>query len=135
LGDRIEGAHRAGADDTDDEDGSMHIRTAVADGQCREGNSDVRRVYPWDGVVATPWESNIVSVRPWESTVERCSDIDETFIFTRGMGIVKMGLEQERVHEGDVVYIPRGGRHTVTNIGDDDLLTFVNIRWLQNVWA
>jgi mannose-6-phosphate isomerase-like protein (cupin superfamily) len=42
-------------------------------------------------------------------------------------------LEQERVHEGDNVYIPRDGRHTVTNIGDDAPQTFINIRWPQNV--
>ena len=113
----------------------MHIRTAIEDGQIREGNSDLRRIYPWDGVVATPWESLIVSIRPWESSVECCSDIDETFIFTRGSGIVKMGFEQQAVHEGDVIYIPRGGRHSVMNTSDDYPLTFVNIRWLQNVWG
>jgi mannose-6-phosphate isomerase-like protein (cupin superfamily) len=110
----------------------MHVRTAAGDGLTRENNCDLRRIYPWKGVVAPPWNSSLVSVRPTESTTEHNHATDETFIFMEGSGTVAIGGDRCSVDEGDVVYIPHGNSHVVTNTSDTEELTFVSIYWLQD---
>ncbi len=114
---------------------AMHIRTTVGDGVVRDGNRDLRRIFPWDGVVATPWESAMVSIHPQESSTEQSSGVEQTFIFTHGSGMVTMGSEKQAVQEGDVVYVPRGGGPVVVNTSDREPLSFVSIRWVQDAWA
>jgi quercetin dioxygenase-like cupin family protein len=109
----------------------MYVRTAAGDGQTRENNCDLRRLYPWQGVVVPPWNSSLVSIRPQESSKEHAHATDETFIFTGGVGIVRVEDKQCAVSEGDVIYIPHDNNHVVTNTSDSDPLTFVSIYWLQ----
>ncbi|MEV7780625.1 cupin domain-containing protein [Kitasatospora sp. NPDC088351] len=109
----------------------MYVRSAVKDGQTRENNCDLRRIYPWQGVVVPPWNSSLVSIRPQESSQQHAHATDETFIFTGGEGVVRVGDEERVVAEGDVIYIPHDNQHIVTNTSDRDPLTFVSIYWLQ----
>lgn len=109
----------------------MYVRTAVEDGLTRENNCDLRRIYPWQGVVVPPWNSSIVSIRPQESSKEHAHATDETFIFTGGTGSVRIGAERRDVVEGDVIYIPHDIMHIVTNTSETDPLTFVSVFWLQ----
>ena len=109
----------------------MYVRTAASDGQTRENNCDLRRIYPWKGVVLPPWNSSLVSIRPHESSTEHSHVTDETFIFTGGFGIVQIGEERRTVGEGDVIYVPHGNNHVVTNTSGIEALTFVSIYWLQ----
>lgn len=109
----------------------MHVRTAEGDGLTRENNCDLRRIYPWQGVVVPPWNSSLVSIRPHESSKEHHHATDETFIFTAGSGTVRVGDETRTIEVGDVVYIPNGTDHIVTNTDDSEPLEFVSIYWLQ----
>lgn len=113
----------------------MYLRTTVDDGQTRENNCDLRRIYPWAGVVVPPWNSSLVSIRPHESSTEHNHATDETFIFMGGSGTVRMGEERRTVGEGDVIYIPHGNNHVVTNTSDTEALSFVSIYWLQQASA
>ncbi|MGI5338481.1 cupin domain-containing protein [Streptomyces sp. CA-181903] len=109
----------------------MYVRTTAEDGYVRKNNIDVRQLYPWDGVVVPPWNSTLCSVHPHESSTKHQHATDETFIFTGGSGTVRVGDEQRDVTVGDVIYIPNGNDHVVTNTSDDTLLTFVSIYWPQ----
>jgi mannose-6-phosphate isomerase-like protein (cupin superfamily) len=109
----------------------VYVRTEIDDGQTRENNCDLRRIYPWEGVVVPPWNSSLVSIRPLESSKEHSHATDETFIFTSGSGTVRVGDEQRAIDSGDVIYIPHGINHIVTNTSDSKPLTFVSIYWLQ----
>jgi oxalate decarboxylase/phosphoglucose isomerase-like protein (cupin superfamily) len=108
----------------------MYVRTLAGDGMTRENSCDLRRIYPWQGVVVPPWNSSIVSIRPSESSVTHAHETDETFIFTSGTGTIDIDGDSRAVDKGDVVYIPHRQMHTVTNTGDK-ALEFVSIYWLQ----
>ena len=109
----------------------MHVRSAERDSEVRENNCDLRRIYPWSGVVEPPWNSSLVSVRAGESTTRHGHPTDETFIFTAGQGRVTVDDEHRPVTAGDVVYVPGGHEHVVTNVSGSEPLTFVSIFWLQ----
>ncbi|MBP2327234.1 mannose-6-phosphate isomerase-like protein (cupin superfamily) [Kibdelosporangium banguiense] len=113
----------------------MYVRTEIEDGQTRENNCDLRRIFPWQDVVVPPWNSSLVSIRPHESSKEHSHATDETFIFTGGSGTVRIGDEQRAVEVGDVFYIPHDNNHVVTNTSDSEPLTFVSIYWLQKEGA
>lgn len=109
----------------------MHVKTQASDRQIRKNGCDIRQLYPWDGVVEPPWNSTLCTIRPTESSTPHSHDTDETFIFISGAGQVDVGGETRRVIEGDVIYIPHGTNHIVTNTSEAKALTFVSIYWLQ----
>ncbi|MFH9423989.1 cupin domain-containing protein [Streptomyces sp. NPDC017529] len=109
----------------------MYVKSAATDGRIRKNGCDIRQLYPWDGVVVPPWNSTLCSIRPTESSTPHGHDTDETFIFTSGEGRVRIGEEERSVVTGDVIYIPHGTRHIVTNTSDSEPLDFVSIYWLQ----
>lgn len=113
----------------------MYMRTATDDELIRKNGCDIRQLYPWDGVVVPPWNSTLCSIRPHESSTEHQHATDETFIFTGGSGIVRIGEESRTVGKGDVIYIPHSNDHVVTNTDDTEPLTFVSIYWLQQAPA
>lgn len=109
----------------------MHVKTQATDDQFRKNGCDIRQLYPWDGVVQPPWNSTICTIRPTESSTPHSHAMDETFIFTAGSGHVAVGDESRAVAVGDVIYIPGGTNHIVTNTSETDPLTFVSIYWTQ----
>ncbi|MUN35722.1 cupin domain-containing protein [Actinomadura litoris] len=109
----------------------MYVRTETGDRQIRKNGCDIRQLYPWEGVVVPPWNSTLCSIRPLESSTEHRHATDETFIFTSGSGTVRIGAESRPVEPGDVIYVPNGNDHVVTNGSDTEALTFVSIYWLQ----
>ncbi|MER5205564.1 cupin domain-containing protein [Streptomyces sp. NPDC002825] len=109
----------------------MHVKTDAGDARIRKNGCDIRELYPWDGVVVPPWNSTLCSIRPTESSTPHGHATDETFIFISGEGHLRVGTEERRITPGDVVYIPHGTDHKVTNTSESDPLTFVSIYWLQ----
>ncbi|MFC8247970.1 cupin domain-containing protein [Streptomyces chartreusis] len=109
----------------------MHVKTAADDDLIRKNGCDIRQLYPWSGVVTPPWNSTLCSIRPEEASTAHSHDTDETFIFISGQGHARVGDEEREVAPGDVIYIPHGTRHIVTNTSGQDPLTFVSIYWLQ----
>ncbi|MFJ1792328.1 cupin domain-containing protein [Kitasatospora griseola] len=109
----------------------MHVKTATGDELIRKNGCDIRQLYPWDGVVTPPWNSTLCSIRPTESSTPHGHDTDETFIFVSGRGRARVAGEERDVVPGDVIYIPHGTDHIVTNVSADEPLTFVSIYWLQ----
>ncbi|MFB7941467.1 cupin domain-containing protein [Streptomyces sp. NPDC004779] len=109
----------------------MHVKTDADDVRIRKNGCDIRELYPWQGVVAPPWNSTLCSIRPTESSTPHGHATDETFIFVSGEGHLRVGTERRPITPGDVVYIPHGTDHQVTNTSETDPLTFVSIYWLQ----
>ena len=109
----------------------MHVKTASGDRQIRKNGCDIRELYPWKDVVEPPWNSTLCTIRPTESSTPHSHATDETFIFTGGAGRVDADGETRPVMEGDVIYIPHGINHIVTNTSETKALTFVSIYWLQ----
>jgi mannose-6-phosphate isomerase-like protein (cupin superfamily) len=94
-----------------------------------EYGCDLRRLYPWSGVVNPLWGAAIASVRPGESTHPHSHDEEETFLIIRGAGIMKIGEESSHVEQGDMIYIPRNEQHTIKNISTEMRLEFLTIFW------
>ncbi|TGZ16518.1 hypothetical protein DV517_14910 [Streptomyces sp. S816] len=109
----------------------MYVKTEADDTLIRKNGCDIRELYPWAGVVAPPWNSTLCSIRPTESSTPHGHATDETFIFISGQGHLRVGTEERPITPGDVVYIPHGTDHEVTNTSEADPLTFVSIYWLQ----
>ncbi|MET7619234.1 cupin domain-containing protein [Streptomyces sp. NPDC005408] len=109
----------------------MYVKTASGDDQIRKNGCDIRQLYPWDGVITPPWNSTLCSIRPAESSTPHGHDTDETFIFVAGEGHVRVGEEERPITVGDVIYVPHGTNHIVTNTSESEPLTFVSIYWLQ----
>ncbi len=110
----------------------MYVRSAETDPIIRKNGCDIRQLYPWDDVVTPPWNSTMCTVRPLESSTEHHHATDETFIFLAGRGTVSINGTQERtVEPGDLIYIPNGNDHVVTNTSEHDPLKFISIYWLQ----
>ncbi|MFI5808787.1 cupin domain-containing protein [Streptomyces sp. NPDC051561] len=109
----------------------MHVKTEAGTELIRKNGCDIRQLYPWDGVVAPPWNSTLCSIRATESSTPHGHDTDETFLFISGEGHVRVGEEERTIAPGDLIYIPHGTKHVVTNTSQSEPLTFVSIYWLQ----
>lgn len=109
----------------------MHVKTDADDLRIRKNGCDIRELYPWNDVVTPPWNSTLCSIRPTESSTPHGHATDETFIFISGEGYLRVGTEERTITPGDVVYIPHGTDHVVTNTSGSEPLSFVSIYWLQ----
>ncbi|BBM87263.1 class I tRNA ligase family protein [Candidatus Uabimicrobium amorphum] len=67
-------------------------------------------------------------VLPSTSTTPHCHHENEAFLIVAGQGQMKIGEELASVHRGDVVFIPAGSTHQLTNTGEGDL-DFYSIYW------
>ncbi|WP_176059328.1 cupin domain-containing protein [Paraburkholderia sp. BCC1876] len=94
-----------------------------------EYGCDLRRLFPWQGIVEPSWGAGIASVRPGESTTVDQHDEFETFLVLSGTG--RMTIEDEccEMSEGDVVFIEKNRRHYFTNLSNAEPLVFITIYW------
>jgi len=56
-------------------------------------------------------------------------DEEETFIILSGEGIISVDGETQDVKRGDVIYLPRKARHSITNASQNERLDFLTIFW------
>jgi oxalate decarboxylase/phosphoglucose isomerase-like protein (cupin superfamily) len=94
-----------------------------------EYGCDLRRIYPWDGLVDPLWGGAIASVRPGERTTAHAHDEHETFLVLAGRGEITVDDEREEITRGDVVYLPRNSSHSVLNISKTEPFVFLTIFW------
>jgi mannose-6-phosphate isomerase-like protein (cupin superfamily) len=107
----------------------MHIARARSAQTAYEYGCDLRRLYPWAGVADPLWGSAIASVRPGEATTPHAHDEEETFIILAGTGTITIDGAADQVETGDVIYLPRGSRHTIANASISERLDFLTIFW------
>ena len=94
-----------------------------------EYGCDLRRLFPWTGVVDPLWGGAIASVRPLEATSPHSHDEEETFIILSGVGDISIDGERASVTRGDVIYLPRNSHHTIHNTSSTERLEFLTIFW------
>jgi mannose-6-phosphate isomerase-like protein (cupin superfamily) len=53
-------------------------------------------------------------------------DHEEVYYVIRGSGKIKIGNEEARFRDGDIIYIPENAKHSITNDGEEvvDFLAF-----------
>src|SRR5699024_6075143 len=81
----------------------------------KEYGSLLRRIYPWDASIDSPFGSGIIVVPPGETTDPHCHDEEETFIILEGKGVVNVDEEKENVYSEDVVYFEPFSVHSIRN--------------------
>lgn len=107
----------------------MHIKFQ-RDAQSKyEYGCDLRRLYPWSGVVDPLWGGAIASVRPNESTTLHSHDEHETFLVLSGHAEIAVDHEVEEISQGDLIYLPPNSEHTVKNMSTDGTFDFLTIYW------
>jgi mannose-6-phosphate isomerase-like protein (cupin superfamily) len=63
------------------------------------------------------------TVRPGGTTAEHYHrNSEEIYLFTSGMGTMRLGDKEGEVRAGDAVVIPPGTRHRLVNTGKDPLV-------------
>ena len=107
----------------------MFIRSEISDVCAEEYGGSFRRIYPWRGVAEPTWGSAFMTLRPGESSDAHDHDEEETFFFITGVGTITVDRETRPVGKGDVVYLPRFSRHSVTNTSKSQVLEFLCVWW------
>ncbi len=52
-------------------------------------------------------------------------DHEEIYYIIKGKGRIRIGAEETKFQEGDVIYIPEKKLHTITNDHDDEMVEFL----------
>src|SRR5215207_9688529 len=93
-------------------------------------------VYPWEGVVDTPFGAGWAVVEPGKRTKLHGHQEGETFLVAQGRGVMRVGDEVVEIGAGDVVFQPPFHAHTIENTSETENLLFLSIWWEDlNLWA
>jgi methionyl-tRNA synthetase len=94
-------------------------------------SADIRMsyLYPWDGVVHTPFGSAWGVVAPGQTSRHHMHHEAETFFIARGRGLVTSNGEAREVDSETVIYFPPFTTHTLTNLSDTEDLLFLTVWW------
>ena len=107
----------------------MHVQYKSKSSSNYEYGCDLRRLFPWKGVVEPSWGGCIASVRPGESTTPHSHDELETFLVLSGSGHMSIEDETALMQEGDVVLIEKNRMHRFANASITEPLVFLSIFW------
>jgi mannose-6-phosphate isomerase-like protein (cupin superfamily) len=94
-----------------------------------EYNCRFRRLYPWKGMVRTPWGSAWGVVAPGTQTSRHGHDEEETALILAGRGEVHLEGRVQSVSRGDVIFFPPEEKHTILNTSADEDLEVLFIWW------
>lgn len=94
-----------------------------------EYNCQFRRLYPWKGMVRTPWGSAWGVVAPGTQTSRHGHDEEETALILAGQGEVHLEGRVQPVSRGDVIFFPPEEKHTILNTSADEDLEVLFIWW------
>ena len=85
------------------------------------GSSDTR----------TPFGSTLCEIAPNGSATAHSHLDHEAFLILSGRGTIEIGEEKAELEEGDVVHIPSGGTHRISNLSPVDTLKFLSTYWIS----
>lgn len=93
--------------------------------------ADIRMsyLYPWDGVVDTPFGSGWAVVGPGETSRRHMHHEGETWFVVEGQGQLTMDGETQQVGPGDVAYLPPFSEHTLHNPSETERVVFLTVWW------
>lgn len=89
----------------------------------------VSYLYPWAGVVDTPFGSAWGLVKPRQTTRAHMHHEGETFFIVRGRGTLRVDGSPQEVEPGNVIFFPAFTTHTLTNDSEDEDLLFLTVWW------
>ena len=113
----------------------MHIQRLDSEKLFEAYGIQVQMLYPWEGVVETPFGAAWAVVPPGGSTKHHAHQEGETFFFAKGRGVMRVGDDSTEVKAGDVVFQRPFQQHTLENTSDEDLL-FLTVWWEDlRLWA
>ena len=96
----------------------------------------VQGLYPWEGVVNTPFGSAWAVVPPLGSTKHHTHQEGETFFVARGRGVIRVADDTTEIGSGDVIFLPPFDHHTLTNTSETEDLLFLTVWWEdRTLWA
>ena len=95
--------------------------------------ADIRMsfLYPWEGVVQTPFHSAWGVVAPGQTSQHHMHHEAETFFIASGRGLVTSNGEAREVDPETVIYFPPFTTHTLTNLSDTEDLLFLTVFWVD----
>lgn len=97
---------------------------------------DIQLLYPWEGMVETPFGAAWAVVAPGGSTKHHNHQEGETFFIARGQGVMSVDDDSVEVRSGDVVFQRPFQKHTLTNTSDSEDLLFLTVWWEdKDLWA
>lgn len=107
------------------------VRIRRADSLSFEAACDVEMsyLYPWGGVVDTPFGSAVAVVGPGQTTSRHMHHEGETWVMTAGRGVLSSGCETHEVSAGDVIYLPPFSDHTLHNPSEKERAVFLTVWW------
>lgn len=98
-------------------------------------NVDLQVLYPWEGVVESPFGAAWAVLAPGESTKPHAHQECETFFIARGQGVFAIDDQRFEVEPGHVTFHEPFHNHVLTNTSDEDLL-FLTVWWEdKDRWA
>ena len=86
-------------------------------------------VYPWTGVVETPFGSGWAIVAPGETTERHMHHEGETWFVMEGEATLTVDGEAQRVAAGDTIYLPPFRSHTLHNDSATQRVVFLTVYW------
>ncbi|GLO68387.1 MULTISPECIES: cupin domain-containing protein [Oceanobacillus] len=108
---------------------SINLQKYNPESYKNEYGSLLRRIYPWEASLNSPFGSGLIIVPPGKSTEPHCHDEEETFIILEGEGVISVDNEpKENVYSDDVIYFEPFSVHSLYNSGKKDL-KFLAIWW------
>ncbi|MEM7584697.1 MAG: class I tRNA ligase family protein [Acidobacteriota bacterium] len=107
----------------------MHVQHLEADKLFQAYNVDLQMLYPWEGVVETPFGAAWAILAPGESTKLHQHQEGETFFIARGSGVMEVADESTPVTAGSVVFQQPFQAHTLTNTSGSEDLMFLTVWW------
>ncbi len=114
----------------------MHIQRLDPAKFESEYGISVQGLYPWEGVVATPFGSAWAVVPPLGSTKHHTHQEGETFFVARGRGVIRVAEDTTEIGSGDVIFLPPFDQHTLTNTSETEDLLFLTVWWEdRKLWA
>jgi methionyl-tRNA synthetase len=107
----------------------MFIQRLDPEKQVDAYNIKCQVLYPWEGVVNTPFGAAWAIVKPGGSTKHHGHQEGETFFFAQGHGVMRIGDDTHEVKAGDVCFQPPFTQHILTNTSETEDLLFLTVYW------
>ena len=114
----------------------MHIQRLDPEKLFEAYGIQIQMLYPWKDVVEPPFGAAWAVVPPGGSTKQHAHQEGETFFFTKGHGVMRIGDESVEVGPGSVCYHDPFDHHTLTNTSETEDLVFLTVWWEDlRLWA
>jgi mannose-6-phosphate isomerase-like protein (cupin superfamily) len=88
-----------------------------------------QQIYPAGGEDLTDWGVGRTVLETGESTLVHAHEENEMFLFTAGTARFEVDGEFRDVSAGEVVLVPHGSPHQISNIDPAGRVEFFNVYW------